>query len=189
VFTVTYPPPTPTPTPTPSATPSAPLLKYVVQLCGSGTQYVVQGTTNPSVGSSYRIYAPTCLGSMDGNNCWQIISTTGITEDCTGVIFGSNLGSCSDCASVTPTPTPTATPAPPTGIDTQLGLTIDICGVVPITCYTITGDIRPGVTLYYNSNLTGVVTGYNFVDDYLYGTIFTINSTNGIIGSHTLYNC
>ena len=89
----------------------------------------------------------------------------------------------------TPTPTPSSTPASISGITVQLGTTIDLCGTTPITCYTATNDIRTGVILYYNSGLTAVVTGYNYVSSYDYGEILNINSTTGLIGGHTSYNC
>ena len=117
------------------------------------------------------------------------------------VTYGSCVSS-QPAATATPTPTPlppsptpvpaTATPSPtPAGVavTVQLGLTVGLCGATPVTRYTTDGTIAPGRTVYNDVYLTSVQQSYNYVADYLYGTIFNLNSGNGIVGSQTLYNC
>jgi hypothetical protein len=82
---------------------------YEVQLCTEGTPsgstYILNATDiTPSIGSFYKIYAPTVVGTMDGINCWYVIGTnTGSDGDAT---FGTEYGTCS--CSGTPPPPPFA---------------------------------------------------------------------------------
>jgi hypothetical protein len=102
---------TPTPTPTNTSTPTPTTLPYVlVQMCSTGTQYVISGDTSPSVGDVYRLYSPS-FGGFNGVNCWEIISRTSSGLDYDDVIYGINYGSCASCI-IEPTSTPTSTIQP-----------------------------------------------------------------------------
>jgi hypothetical protein len=73
---------------------------YVVQMCGTGTQYTIIGDTNPSIGSVYKLYKPTCFGGFDGNICWEIVATVPSYDsslDCSGVTFNAVYESCIAC--------------------------------------------------------------------------------------------
>ena len=89
---------------------------------------------------------------------------------------------------ITNTPTPSPTPSG-VAVTVQLGLTVGLCGATPVTRYTTDGTIVPGRTVYMDAYLTSVQQTYNYVADYLYGTIYNLNSGNGIVGTQTLYNC
>jgi hypothetical protein len=88
-------PPTDTPTPTPTPAPSGQI--YLVEPCGGGSQYVItlaSGTL--SVGDANYIYAPSCLGSMDGSTLWVVVDIVTYAADCDNV----QLGPHGDCAQV-----------------------------------------------------------------------------------------
>jgi hypothetical protein len=70
---------------------------YEVQLCSGGSTYIIQGDITPSVGGVYKLYAPSCIGSMDGSQCWTVLRTQSSGLDCSGVTFGTNYGSCASC--------------------------------------------------------------------------------------------
>jgi len=100
--------PTGTPTPTPTSTPTPLPSYYEVQMCSGGSTYIMNATdVTPVVGGVYKVYAPYFIGTMNGINCWTVISapTTGLDDDAT---FGTNYGDCETCE---PTPTPTPTPS------------------------------------------------------------------------------
>jgi hypothetical protein len=80
----------------------------------SGTLYILNATdVTPVIGSYYSIYAPTVVGSMDGTNCWYVVTTTSSTPD-GDAAFGTEYFSCICGGSPTPSPTPPPTPPPPT---------------------------------------------------------------------------
>jgi hypothetical protein len=100
---------TTTAAPTTTTTTAGPLNTYYeIQLCSGGSTYIMNATdVTPVVGGVYKVYAPTFLGTMNGINCWVVLSTTstGLDDDAT---FGSNYGDCETC-----TPTTTTTTAAP----------------------------------------------------------------------------
>jgi hypothetical protein len=70
---------------------------YEVQMCSGGATYIMNATdVTPVVGGVYKVYAPSFLGTMNGINCWTVISTqtSGLDDDAT---FGTNYGSCGTC--------------------------------------------------------------------------------------------
>jgi len=77
---------------------------YEVQMCTGGTPtgstYVINATDiTPTIGSFYKIYAPSVIGTMDGVNCWYVIGTnTGLDGDGT---FGTVYNTCS-CSGSSP---------------------------------------------------------------------------------------
>ena len=109
--TVVPPSPTPAVTSTPTPTPTHTPYYYVVEPCSGGTQYTILGDVTPLIGQVYRLNKPDCVPTMDGNNCWLVQGIVSYGLECTGVVFGPNLGSCVSCL-ITPTPsiTPSNTP-------------------------------------------------------------------------------
>lgn len=58
------------------------------------------------------------------------------------------------------------------------------------TVYTSGNTITTGAVLYYNSNLTGLVTGYTYVKSQDFGSlIYVLNSSNGTVGISTGQSC
>jgi hypothetical protein len=135
-------PPSPTPAVTPTLTPTPTNLPfyYVVEPCSGGTQYTILGNVTPSIGDVYRLNKPDCIPTMNGDICWLVQGIVSFGLDCTGVVFGANLGSCVSCL-ITPTPsiTPSNTPTiavTPTPTQTQfLYYKLDACIASP-TVYT-----------------------------------------------------
>jgi len=90
--------PSPSPTPTPTHTPPPLPIHYEIQMCGGGATYIMNATDDiaPSIGLVYKVYAPTVVGSMDGVNCWTVISSTTVAAD-GDAIFGTAYGNCTNC--------------------------------------------------------------------------------------------
>ena len=95
--------------------------------------------------------------------------------------------------SKTPTPTPSSTPPASTGISVQLGDDAgSICSAGTTTIYLSSGDysqyiasngLKTGMTLYSDSYLSTVVTGYSYVRDIDTAQVTRIlNSTTGVTG-------
>jgi hypothetical protein len=70
----------------------------------------------------------------------------------------------------------------------RYGTSMTICSVTPITLYSASAPTT-GVTLYNDIGLTSPFTGYNYIAPASVGDIYTINSTNGVIGSFTGVFC
>jgi hypothetical protein len=71
---------------------------YEVQQCSGGSTYIMNATdVTPIVGGVYKVYAPTFIGTMNGINCWEVVSiqSSGLDDNAT---FGTNYGSCVACA-------------------------------------------------------------------------------------------
>ena len=86
--------PTPTPTVTPTVTP---IPKYLVQQCGTSTQLTVNFNGTVTIGNVYQIYDPTCYAGFDGINCWEVLSTSTNTADCSLFTTGVEFTNCTDC--------------------------------------------------------------------------------------------
>jgi hypothetical protein len=79
--------PTPPPTNTPTPAPSGEI--YLVEPCGGGAQYAITVDVGSlSLFSAYTLYAPECLGSMDGAQLWVVIDIVTYASDCDGVRKG-----------------------------------------------------------------------------------------------------
>ena len=99
--------------PTTTTTTVAPGTYYEVQMCSggtpSGTTYIINATdVTPSVGSYYKLYAPTVYGSMNGSNCWYIVGTSTASPDGDGT-FGTGYADCNCGGTTTTTVAPTTT--------------------------------------------------------------------------------
>jgi hypothetical protein len=94
----------------------------------------------PDVERVYKIYAPTFIGTMNGINCWTIVSTqhSGLDDN---AIFGTQYDNCEACTTTTTAaPTTTTTTAAPfyqiVGYATTYG---DACDN-PISSFPMTGN-------------------------------------------------
>jgi hypothetical protein len=84
---------TPTQTPTPTTIP-----RYLVQNCADGsTQLIVNFNGTVTIGNVYQIYDPTCYAGFDGVNCWEVLSTSLGTPDCSVFSSGTEFTNCTDC--------------------------------------------------------------------------------------------
>jgi hypothetical protein len=89
--------PTQTPTHTQTPTPTS-IPRYLVQNCADGsTQLIVNFNGTVTIGNVYQIYDPTCYAGFDGVNCWEVLSTSLGTPDCSVFSTGSEFTNCSDC--------------------------------------------------------------------------------------------
>jgi hypothetical protein len=80
-----------------------------VQQCSGGATYIMNATdVTPIVGGVYKVYAPTFIGTMDGINCWVVVSiqNSGLDDNAT---FGTNYGDCLTCNPTTTSTTTTTT--------------------------------------------------------------------------------
>ena len=97
--------PTPTPTVTPTQTPThtqtptpTSIPRYLVQNCADGsTQLIVNFNGTVTIGNVYQIYDPTCYAGFDGVNCWEVLSTSLGTPDCSVFSSGTEFTNCTDC--------------------------------------------------------------------------------------------
>ncbi len=187
--------PTPTPTITPTSSPAAVGYTYSSvdydSACSSGSTLSTVTLSGGTFCSASSVSSSTIFSISAGQNIW--ISYGGnyrsaqVRNPNIGVADFTD-GGCTGCPGVTPTPTPSATPS--YAVNVQLANTlVTFCGVTPVTKYSATGDVRYGGQLYNNPDLTSVVTGYTYVADYLYGTIYNMNYTSGLIGGTTGQNC
>jgi len=198
--------PTPSATPTPSPTPcpcycGANIVNTAGTTITGSYQNCLNQTISISLASGVTMVLPCGVEGMSNS----YIKPGSITLS---GAYTVTYGTCvSSQPAATPTPTPTNTPIPitqaptitntptpsptPSGVavTVQLGLTVGLCGATPVTRYTTDGTIVPGRTVYMDAYLTSVQQTYNYVADYLYGTIYNLNSGNGIVGGNTLYNC
>ena len=193
---------TPTGTPTPSPTPcpcycGANIVNTAGVTITGSYQNCLNQTISISLASGVTMVLPCGVEGMSNS----YIKPGSITLSGSYTVTYGSCVSSQPAATATPTPLPitqaptitnTPTPAPtPAGVavTVQLGLTVGLCGATPVTRYTTDGTIAPGRTVYNDVYLTSVQQSYNYVADYLYGTIFNLNSGNGIVGGTTLYNC
>ena len=187
---------TPTPTPTVSPVNYSTIGVYSgtssTQACQNIFLMVVyyQGSivVNPTTGTI--LYKdPGLTQVVDGTSAapryYNTLSTVWVVANSEG-----RIGSETTCPAATPTPTPTRTPGV-VGVQLQFqaGTTTSICGATIQTGYTQSGNIEYGQTLYYNSQLTSAVTGYNYVTDPNIGQIFNIGSSNALIGTNSGQSC
>jgi len=159
---------------------------YEVQLCSGGSTYIMNATDiTPVVGGVYKVYAPTYLGTMDGINCWTVVSTqtSGLDDN---ALFGTNYGSCETCNSTTTTSTTTSTTTEPTTTTTSTTTT-----TTTISCGNWNVQAFPGgdttIQYYDCSNVLHTVTlgseeflGCTAVNNNGFGTDIRFQTVSGL---------
>jgi hypothetical protein len=148
----------------------------------------------PVVGGVYKVYAPTFLGTMNGVNCWTVVSTqtTGLDDDAT---FGTNYGDCETCdATNTTTTTTTTSPTPQYAgqVDANgYGDYYDACTYANTTWFVWGSTANPLTATFYSDpsgttllvdTYPGLADGqyhYLFFDGSAYSVSFATDSTCG----------
>jgi predicted choloylglycine hydrolase len=68
--------------------------------------------------------------------------------------------------------------------------TATICAASIVTVYSTSVILTTGDTIYYDSGLTTLVTGYDYVVDAAGNpSIYDLNSGTGVIGADTMLDC
>jgi len=158
---------------------------YEVQMCTSGTPsgatYIMNATDiTPSVGSYYKLYAPSVVGTMNGSNCWNVIATSTAAPDGNGT-FGLTYGSCGCSGSATLAWTYSVTGAP-----TSNNLALKVNGsVVESRSNTSSGNytVYVGDVIQTNIGTSGCTGGNSKANAYCTGII---NDASCATGTTTL---
>ena len=174
--------PTPTPTHTPTPTPTKGTIPpdyYIVQCCNSGVDpnYYTIGNGIFFTGKTYQLIGGVgAPPTMDGINCWTVISIVHSGNIISATYSGGDFDSCSACFV--------------NSIEMYSGTSVtNACNNQTSTTYYFQGNF-PNVQLYQDSILNTVADGTDLYPRYYHynDTVYMITGSEGQI-NETTYTC